>query len=114
MVGECRHAEHSASCTDKGSVYKSYSKDKGVSWTAPEPMKLDSPLSPQSMKRIPSTGHLLIVWNNSKDKRFPLTAAISKDEGETWVNVRNLDEDASAHDGCGPVSSAMRSSNRLS
>ncbi|MEO7649400.1 MAG: sialidase family protein [Bryobacteraceae bacterium] len=79
--------------TDKGSVYKSYSKDKGVTWTAPEPMNLDSPLSPQSIKRIPSTGHLVIIWNNSKTKRFPLTAAISKDDGETWVNVRNLDED---------------------
>ena len=56
-------------------------------------MALDSPRSPQSIKRIPTTGDLLLIWNNSPDKRFPLTAAISKDDGVTWENIRNLDED---------------------
>lgn len=76
-----------------GRVHKCYSSDRGETWTAPEPMDLVSPVSPQSIKRIPSTGHLLVVWNNSPDRRFPLTAAISKDEGRTWEHVRNLDED---------------------
>ena len=43
--------------------------------------------------RIPSTGDLLLVWNNSPDKRFPLTSAISKDDGKTWQHIKNLDED---------------------
>ena len=42
---------------------------------------------------IPSTGHLLLIWNNSKDQRFPLTAAVSTDEGQTWQQIKNLDED---------------------
>jgi len=80
--------------TDRGKIYRCDSKDRGETWSTPEPMALDSPLSPQSIKRIPATGDLLLVWNNSPDKRFPLTAAISKDDGKTWVNMRNLDEDA--------------------
>jgi Neuraminidase (sialidase) len=76
----------------KGKIYKSYSADKGVTWSTPEPMDLDSPLSPQTIKRIPKTGDLLVVWNNSPKLRTPLTAAISKDDGMTWTHVRNLDE----------------------
>ena len=79
--------------TDKKKIFRCYSRDRGETWSTPEPMTLDSPRSPQSIKRIPSTGHLLLIWNNSPDKRFPLTAAISKDDGVTWENIRNLDED---------------------
>lgn len=80
--------------TDKKKIYRCYSKDRGETWSNLEPMALDSPRSPQSIKRIPSTGDLLLIWNNSPDKRFPLTAAISKDDGATWQHIRNLDEDA--------------------
>jgi hypothetical protein len=45
------------------------------------------------MKRVPSTGDLLLVWNNSPDKRFPLAAAISRDEGQTWKTIGNIDAD---------------------
>jgi hypothetical protein len=79
--------------TDQGRIYKSYSHNRGETWSAPEPMSLQSPLSPQSIKRIPSTGDLLLVWNNSPDRRFPLTAALSRDEGRTWERIRNLDDD---------------------
>jgi Neuraminidase (sialidase) len=78
--------------TDTGKIYRSYSGDRGESWSQPEPMAVDSPLSPQSIKRIPSTGDLLLVWNNSPKVRTPLTAAISRDDGQTWTNFRNLDD----------------------
>jgi sialidase-1 len=80
--------------TDKKKIFRSYSRDHGETWSTPEPMALDSPRSPQSIKRIPTTGHLLLIWNNSTEIRFPLTAAISKDDGGTWENIRNLDEDS--------------------
>jgi sialidase-1 len=79
--------------SDRKKIYRCLSRDRGETWSTPEPMELDAPVSPQSMKRIPSTGDLLLVWNNSTDKRFPLTTAISKDEGRTWRHIRNLDED---------------------
>ena len=55
---------------------------------------MTAPISPASIKRIPSTGDLLLVWNNSPSARFPLTTAISKDEGKTWEHLKNLDDDA--------------------
>ncbi|HWQ54994.1 MAG TPA: sialidase family protein [Bryobacteraceae bacterium] len=76
-----------------GHIHRCYSSDRGETWSTPEAMELASPLSPQSIKRIPSTGDLLLVWNNSPKDRFPLTTAISRDEGRTWENIRNLDED---------------------
>jgi sialidase-1 len=80
--------------TDKKKIFQTFSGDAGETWSEPEPMALDSPLSPQSIKRLPTTGDLLLVWNNSPDKRFPLTAAISSDDGRTWKNIRDLDTDA--------------------
>ncbi len=83
--------------TDLGKIFVSHSSDGGVHWTAPQPTELTAPTAPASIARIPSTGDLLIVWNNSPvgpkhtHDRFPLTAAISKDEGRTWKNIRNLD-----------------------
>ncbi|MEZ5403770.1 MAG: sialidase family protein [Bryobacteraceae bacterium] len=80
--------------TDKGHIYRSLSKDRGETWSPPEAMQLESPRSPQTIKRIPSTGDLLLVWNNSPTRRTPLTAAISRDDGKTWTHFRNLEDDA--------------------
>jgi len=66
--------------TQMGSVYRSLSRDGGVTWTAGETMGLVAPVAPATISRIPKTGDLLIVWNNAPDKRTPLTTAVSKDE----------------------------------
>ena len=92
--------------TTLGSQYFSYSKDGGNTWSEAQPSNLQSPLSPASIKRIPSTGDLLAVWNDHSSvpaefksteehggKRTPLTVAISKDDGKTWKNARNLLDD---------------------
>lgn len=78
----------------------SYSKDKGHSWSPVVPSNIKSPVSPASIERIPSTGDLLLVWNNNggddpaiKGKRTPLTVAISKDEGKTWQKIKNVEDD---------------------
>ncbi|MCD2422549.1 glycoside hydrolase [Niabella pedocola] len=83
-----------------GSQYVSYSEDQGRSWINAAPYNLKSPLSPASIKRIPSTGDLVAVWNNNdgtdpqlKGKRTPLTMAISGDEGRTWKQTTNLETD---------------------
>lgn len=72
----------------------SYSNDKGETWSHIAASNIQSPLSPASIARIPSTGHLLLVWNNTAEKvRTPLTIAVSKDEGKTWEHVRNIESD---------------------
>ncbi|MCY1719416.1 sialidase family protein [Prolixibacteraceae bacterium Z1-6] len=83
--------------TDAGTQYISYSTDNCETWTPVEPSNIKSPLSPASIKRIPQTDDLLLVWNNNYEeqknggKRTPFNLAISKDEGKTWINTKTLE-----------------------
>ncbi len=86
--------------TDTGTQYKSFSKDRGESWSPVTVGNIPSPRSPASIERIPSTGDLLMVWNNNggenealAGKRTPFNTAFSKDEGETWINIRTIEDD---------------------
>ena len=86
--------------TTLGHIYSSHSADKGDTWSAPQVMPLVAPAAPASIARIPSTGDLLILWSNnpkgakaSWKERTPLAAAISRDEGQTWEHVRNVEDD---------------------
>jgi sialidase-1 len=83
--------------SNEGSQLQSYSTDGGDTWTPLEPSSIKSPLSPASIERLPKTGDLLLVWNDHsqidpslRGKRTPLTAAISKDDGQTWQPARTL------------------------
>lgn len=81
--------------TTAGVQYFSFSRDKGETWSAVEPGNLKSPCSPASIARIPSTGDLLVVWNDNgtDQRRTPLNIAVSKDEGKTWINNKVLEND---------------------
>ena len=86
--------------TDAGVQYLSFSGDKGETWSPAKRSDIKSPLSPASIERIPSTGDLVMVWNNNggedpamKGRRTPLTVTISKDEGKTWEKVKNIEDD---------------------
>jgi sialidase-1 len=85
---------------NSGFQYVSYSADDGLSWSPAEPGNIPSPRSPASIERIPSTGDLLMVWNNNggedpaiAGKRTPFNTAVSKDEGKTWQHIRTLADD---------------------
>jgi hypothetical protein len=87
-----------------GFIAKSYSCDGGLTWGKPQPIKGPvSPDSPASIKRIPQTGDLLLVWNNNKTARRPLNLAISKDEGETWENIRCVDAAGGCYTSMSPL-----------
>ncbi len=84
--------------TDAGCQYLSYSEDGGDHWSPLAPSSIASPVSPASIERIPSTGDLLMVWNNHegidpslKGKRTPMTVAISRDDGKTWTHAKNIE-----------------------
>ncbi|MBI2422029.1 MAG: exo-alpha-sialidase [Candidatus Hydrogenedentes bacterium] len=88
--------------TSGGCQYVSRSADGGETWSSAAPTGLASPVSPATVQRIPSTGDLLLLWNDhtalpleQRDKRTPLTAALSKDEGKTWRVVKTLEDLAS-------------------
>lgn len=85
--------------TNAGSQYVCYSRDSGESWSRLQPSNMLSPLSPATIERIPSTGDLLLIWNDHREiqpslrnRRTPLTAAISSDEGKTWKAAKTLED----------------------
>ena len=84
--------------TDHGFQYACYSTNGGLDWSEPKPTTLASPRSPATIERIPWTGDLLCVWNDhsglhpfTPNKRTPLCAAISKDEGLTWSKSKIIE-----------------------
>ncbi len=86
--------------TDLGAIYQSFSNDKGVTWTTPAASSLVAPVSPSVIKRVPSTGDLLVVWNHTlphrrggHTDRFPLTFAISRDSARTWEKIQDFETD---------------------
>ncbi|MBR4654977.1 MAG: exo-alpha-sialidase [Kiritimatiellae bacterium] len=99
--------------TAQNMQYVSYSEDGGDTWSKAVPWNLISPNSPATVRRL-SNGDLIAIWNDHgahpeyKDpdkvsptykrsaqwgngQRAPLTVAISKDEGRTWICRRDLE-----------------------
>jgi hypothetical protein len=85
------------------------SSDEGMHWSEAKPSPFLSPCSPMSVKRIPTTGPLLAVWNDHSGRfpvparqaewgqkkswmRTPLIAAISTNEGRTWQHHRIIED----------------------
>lgn len=91
--------------TQLGCIYRAFSDDGGETWSAPEPMRyrpdgdpIKAPEAPATIARIAQTGDLLLVWNHNfvsgadhGGRRTPLTVAISRDEGETWTHIKDLE-----------------------
>ena len=95
--------------TNAGCQYFSRSTDRGGTWSEPKPSPLVSPLSPASIKRLP-TGDLVAVWNDHASRpemkayraaeqpwangwRSPLAAALSSDDGRTWRGAKMIEDD---------------------
>jgi hypothetical protein len=79
--------------TYSGYVVRSYSDDQGASWSPGEHLKnlsLPPNSSALNVKRIPSTGDLLLLRCSGgvERRRTPFVSAISKDEGQTWTDER--------------------------
>lgn len=88
--------------TQLGYIGKSYSSDGGETWSKLESLGVRAPEAPSTLRRVPSTGDLVLIFNDTYTpgaghggKRTPLTAALSSDDGLTWKKVGNLETDAS-------------------
>ena len=89
--------------TDRGYQYEMYSRDGGITWSAPRASVFTAPLSPLSMKRLPD-GRLFTVWNPiptyqtrmvdpRTGGRTPLVYALSEDDGLSWSQPVVIEED---------------------
>ncbi|MCA9114839.1 MAG: exo-alpha-sialidase [Planctomycetaceae bacterium] len=82
-----------------GTIGMAYSDDGGETFGEPTSLNgIQSPEAPATLRRIPATGDLLLVWNNNYAKgaghgglRTPLAAAVSRDDGKTWGPARTLE-----------------------
>ncbi len=85
--------------TQLGYIAAAESSDGGDTWSEAKSWGVKSPEAPATLRRIPSTGDLLLIWNHTYEagaghggKRTPLTAAVSTDEGRTWSLERTLEK----------------------
>jgi sialidase-1 len=79
-------------------LFQCFSEDAGKTWGKIEPTCLSTDGSPCLLRRIPATGDLLVIWTQTSAEEFQqyltrhrLTCAVSRDEGKTWQNYRNLE-----------------------
>ena len=86
--------------TQMGYIANSYSEDAGETWSPPGRLEVHAPEAPATIRCIPATGDLLLVWNNVYEQgaghggaRTPLNAAYSTDEGRSWRNIKQLEPD---------------------
>ena len=87
--------------TQLGYIGRSHSTDGGETWSPMESLGVRAPEAPATLRRIPATGDLVLIWNDTYKpgtghggERTPLTAAISSDDGRpgkqsaTWNPIR--------------------------
>ncbi len=84
--------------TNLGTFYQCYSEDRAETWSEPVASGLACPPSPCSLIKLPGTGDLMVAFNQISSwetmaglYRHRLSCAISRDEGKTWENHRNLE-----------------------
>jgi len=84
--------------TQLGHIAVGYSHDAGETWTTAVDANIRAPEAPATIRRVPSTGDLVLVWNDNftlgaghGGKRTPLSIAISQDDGKTWKKVADIE-----------------------
>ena len=71
-------------------AWESRSRDGGKTWDSPKPSPLVAHNTPVALWRLDNSPEIVAVWNNSPRNRWPLTVALSKDEGRTWTHPKEL------------------------
>lgn len=76
---------------EQGYIYTAISTDKGCSFSDAIPTTLPNPNSAIDAIKL-FDGRVLLVYNHSKKKRFPINIAISEDDGKTWKMKLSLEK----------------------
>jgi predicted neuraminidase len=76
---------------EDGWLVRSESRDGGKTWSSGQDSQFPNPNSAADFIQL-RNGHLLLVFNDSKIDRMPLTVAISTDADQTYPHRRNIVE----------------------
>jgi predicted neuraminidase len=74
-----------------GYIVRSESSDGGRTWSDGKDSQFPNPNAAVDLIKLRS-GRLLLIFNDSMNRRTPLTAAISSDQDRTWPIRRNIVE----------------------
>ncbi len=84
--------------TGLGRIFQAWSHDDGLSWTRPQPSPFAASTTPAAICTLPSTGHLLIIWNQEGEEdtklglsRTRISSAISRNSGSVWEFFQNVE-----------------------
>jgi predicted neuraminidase len=74
---------------EDGWLVRSESRDGGYTWSAGKDSHFSNPNSAADFIRL-QNGHLVLVYNDSKRERMPLTVSISTDDDKTYPYKRDI------------------------
>ena len=84
--------------TRVGRLFQSWSEDDGTSWSRPEATQLAGTNAPGQIRKLPGTGHLLVVWTQQSEReirqgfiRTRLSSAVSRNGGGVWEKFQNVE-----------------------
>lgn len=84
--------------TGLGRMFQAWSDDDGTSWSRPEPTQLAGTNAPGQVRKLPGTGHLLVVWTQQSEReikqgfiRTRLSSAVSRNGGGIWEFFQNVE-----------------------
>jgi predicted neuraminidase len=88
LICYCRRGGDYQPRTD-GYLVRSESRDGGKTWSPGTDSAFPNPNAAVDLLRL-ANGHLLLVYNDSMNRRTPLTVAISTDNDKSYPHRRNL------------------------
>ncbi|HPA45142.1 MAG TPA: sialidase family protein [bacterium] len=71
-------------------MWETWSRDGGETWDPPRPSSLVAHNTPATLCKLERENVIVCVWNESPTNRWPLVAAVSKDECRTWSKPKML------------------------
>jgi len=84
--------------TKLGRLFQAWSGDDGETWSRLVPSQLAGTQAPGQIRRLPGTGHLLVVWTQQSHEevrkgfiRTRLSSAISRNGGGVWEHFQNVE-----------------------
>jgi predicted neuraminidase len=76
---------------DRRFLWRSESFDRGRTWSQATPTTIPNPSSAIELLKL-KNGHVLLAFNDSREKRTPLCLALSLDDGQSWSSKRVLED----------------------